>query len=134
MKVIYDYVNSGAFFLEYQLFWLSAIVEDYLIGIAGYGEVLLKIYELSVDFKIVRAKVLEIPEQGFGFKELRGEYLKTGQSDWLSWAAATGTRSLKTGERNYMLDYFSKGSPLNFLIASCVRKLRWMCKGLAEAA
>lgn len=121
-STLLDYLNKETFFLEYQLFWLTCIVEDHLMGQGCYGELLIKLYELSPDFKIARSKVLEIPEQGFGFKEIRGEYLKTGQSDWLSWASAMGSRSLKAAERNYVLDYFSKGSPMNFLIAGCAKK------------
>ena len=121
--VLLDYASGETFFLEYQLFWLAAIVEDHLLGHGVYGEVLMKLYDLTSDFRIARAKILEIPEQGFGLKEVRSEYLKTGQSDWLSWASAMGTRTLKTAERNYLLDYFSKASPLNHLLASCVRKL-----------
>lgn len=117
-----DYLKTDSFFLEYQLFWLTCVVEDHLLGHGCYGELLMKLYELTQDYKIAGAKVLEIPEQGFGFKEIRSEYLKTGQSDWLSWASAMGTRSLKAAERNYVLDYFSKGSPMNFLIASCAKK------------
>jgi hypothetical protein len=121
-EVLLEHLKKESFFLEYQLFWLACIIEDYLIGYGPYGEALMKIYELTQDFKIARAKVLETPEQGFGFKEIRSEYLKTGQSDWLSWASAMGTRTLKAAERNYVLDYFSKGSPLNFLIAGCAKK------------
>ncbi len=123
VKVVLDHLNSGAYLLEYQLFWLGMIAEDYLPGVHGYGDLLIRLYELTADYKIARAKILEIPEQGFGLKEIRGEYLKTGQSDWLSWASAIGSRTLKVAERNYMLDYFSKGSPLNFLVASCAKKL-----------
>lgn len=120
--VLLEHLNKESFFLEYQLFWLACIVEDHLVGCGCYGEILMRIYELTQDFKIARAKVLEVPEQGFGFKEIRGEFLKTGQSDWLSWASAMGSRSLKAAERNYVLDYFSKGSPLNYLIAGCAKK------------
>ena len=120
--VLLEHLTKETFFLEYQLFWLACIVEDYLIGQGCYGDVLMRIFELTQDFKIARAKVLEIPEQGFGFKEIRDEFLKTGQSDWLSWTSAMGTRSLKAAERNYVLDYFSKGSPLNYLIAGCAKK------------
>jgi len=120
--VLLQHLKKEAFFLEYQLFWLAALIEDHLIGHGCYGDVLMRIFELTQDFKIARAKVLEVPEQGFGFKEIRGEFLKTGQSDWLSWASAMGTRSLKAAERNYVLDYFSKGSPLNYLIAGCAKK------------
>ncbi len=72
--------------------------------------------------KIARAKILEIPIQDFGFKEIRGEYLKTGQSDWLSWSSAIGMQSLKPAERNYVLSYFAKASAMNFLISEGVKK------------
>jgi hypothetical protein len=122
-KIIHTFLHSGVVLLEYQLFWLGAILEDFLGGTDLYGECLIKIYELTSEFKIARAKILEIPEQGFGFKEIRDELLKTGQSDWLSWSSAIGSRTLPAGERNYVLDYFSKGSPMNFLVASGVKKL-----------
>ncbi|MBS4433293.1 hypothetical protein E2566_07995 [Pectobacterium punjabense] len=123
VNVLLNYLNSNSNFLEYQLFWIGAIVEDYLLGEGEYGSVLLKLFELSGDFKISRSKILEIPENGFGLKEIRNGYLSTGQSDWLSWSSAIGSRSQKTGERNYILDYFSKASPINHIIASCVKKI-----------
>ncbi|URI07504.1 hypothetical protein MW290_02460 [Aquincola tertiaricarbonis] len=120
--VLLEYLKTESYFVEYQLFWVACLVEDHLMGAGCYGDVLLRLYELTQDFRIARAKVLEIPEQGFGLKEIRGEYLKTGQSDWLSWASASGTRTLKKAERNYALDYFSKGSPLNLIIAESVKR------------
>lgn len=122
-EVIYQYLNSNTSFLEYQLFWIGAILEDYLQGKKRYGESLIKVFELSVDYKIARAKILEIPEQGYGLKEIRDDYLKTGQSDWLSWSSAIGSRTLQAGERNYALNYFSKSSPMNYLVSSCVQKI-----------
>ena len=50
----------------------------------------MKTFELSSNSAKARAKILEIPDQGFGQKEIGSEYLKTGQSDWLSWASAMG--------------------------------------------
>jgi len=123
ITVIADFLSNGSNFLEYQLFWLAALTEDFLLGIKGYGDLLFKLYELSSEYKIARSKVLEIPEQGYGFKEIRSELLKTGQSDWLAWSAAAGSRSLKTAERNYALDYFSKGSPMNYMISSCIKAM-----------
>jgi hypothetical protein len=108
---------------EYQVFWLAVFCEDYLKGTKRYAETILALYVRSCDYPIARAKILEIPDQWYGLKELRDEYLKTGASHWLSWASAMGTRTLKVAERNYVLDYFSKGSALNFLIASCVKGL-----------
>ena len=121
--VLLEHLKSESYFVEYQLFWIACLVEDHLLGAGCYGEVLLKLYELTQDFRVARAKVLEIPEQGFGLKEIRSEHLKTGQSDWLSWASAAGTRTLKKAERNYALDYFSKGSPLSFIIAESVKRV-----------
>lgn len=121
-EILLNYLTTEAYFVEYQLFWVACLVEDHLLGAGCFGNVLVRLYELTQDFRIARAKVLEIPEQGFGLKEIRSDYLKTGQSDWLSWASAAGTRSLKKAERNYALDYFSKGSPLNFIIAESVKR------------
>lgn len=121
--ILLDYLNSESYFVEYQLFWLACLVEDHLLGAGCYGRVLFRLYELTQNSRIARAKVLEIPEQGFGLKELRSDYLKSGQSDWLSWASAAGTRTLKKGERNYALDYFSKCSQLNFIVAESVKRV-----------
>lgn len=120
--VLTNYLTEDDSYLEYQLFWLVRIVEDHILPYTGCGKLLFRLYELTGDHKIARAKILEIPEQGYGLKELRLEYLKTGQSDWLSWASAMGSRSLIAAERNHLLTYFSKGSPLNFLIAECAKK------------
>lgn len=87
------------------------------------GDLLIKIFELSGDYKIAQSKILEIPTNNFGFKEIRSDFLKTGQSDWLSWSSAVGSRGLIAAERNYVLDYFSKASPINHLIASCIKKM-----------
>lgn len=122
-SILLDYLKSDSYFVEYQLFWIACLVEDHLLGVGCYGEILVKLYELSQDFRIARAKVLEIPEQGYGLKETRSELLKSGQSDWLSWASAAGTRTLKRAERNYALDYFSKCSPLNFIIAESIKRV-----------
>jgi hypothetical protein len=109
--------------LEYQLFWIAVIAEDYLSKTANYGKLVLKLHDKAIGHKIATAKILEIADQTFGLKDIRDEVLKSGTSDWLSWAAAIGTRSLLKAERNYALKYFGKGSHINHLIAECVRKL-----------
>ena len=121
-SVLSDYLTEDDSYLEYQLFWLARIVEDHILSHADCGKLLIRLYELTGDHKIARAKILEIPSQDYGLKELRLEYLKTGQSDWLSWASAMGSRSLIAAERNHLLTYFSKGSPLNCLVAECAKK------------
>lgn len=122
-NVLLEHLESEHFFLEYELFWLGKLVEDCLLEVSLIGKLLMKIYELSNNYKIAQAKILEIPVNNFGLKEIRLDFLKTGQSDWLAWSSAIGLRGLQAAERNYNLDYFSKASPINFLIASCVKKL-----------
>ncbi|WP_116886958.1 antiviral reverse transcriptase Drt5 [Pseudomonas syringae] len=116
-------LEKSPYLIEYQLFWIAAMAEDHLSKTARYGELILKLYDKTSNHKVARAKILEIPDQSFGLKEIRDEILKTGASDWISWAPAMGTRTLNKAERNYALNYFSKGSPLNHLISECVKKL-----------
>lgn len=115
-------LKSGIPLIEYQLFWIAVIAEDHLASESGFGDLIHALYERSAEHEIARAKILEIPDQTFGLKELRDEALKTGASSWASWASAIGSRTLKKSERNHVLQYFSKGSPLNRLIATCVQQ------------
>lgn len=119
--VLLKFLQESEPMLECQLFWLAHIVEESLAKSTKFGDLAVKLYELTGDARIARAKVLEMPTQNFGFKEIRAEILKSGSSDWTAWAAAVGTRSLKSAERNYMLDYFAKGSPLNYIVATSVK-------------
>ncbi|WP_156466605.1 antiviral reverse transcriptase Drt5 [Methylibium sp. Root1272] len=120
---VYKLASGAANLIEYQIFWLAVICEDHLKGTKDYSNAVLALYGRSCDYPIARAKILEMPDQWYGLKEIRDEYLKTGASHWLSWASAMGTRTLKLAERKYVLDYFSKGSPVNHLVASCVTSL-----------
>jgi hypothetical protein len=72
---------------------------------------------------ITKAKLLEIPSNRYGLPELRDEQLKGGNSDWLAWSAAVGTRKTKRASRNYVLNYFKNGSPINRLISEIISAL-----------
>ena len=117
-----EFLEETSVLLEYQLFWIAVIAEDHLSKTKRFGQLILKLYELSADHKIARAKILEIPDQSFGLTDIRAEVLKSGMSDWPSWAAAAGTRSLTKADRNHALKYFANGSPINKLVSDCVRK------------
>lgn len=116
-------VRSDATLIEYQLFWMAAIAEDHLATTPFFEDLIVRIYERASGMPIAQAKVLEIPNQTGGLKEIRDGHLKGGASSWLTWASAVGTRTLLKAERNYVLDYFSKGSPMNYLVAECVKQL-----------
>lgn len=118
-----ELLDSDAELLEYQLFWLAVIAEDHLSDADDFGQLVMRIYERSEAYEIAAAKVLEIPDQTFGLKAIRARILKSGASNWRSWASAMGARTLPAAERNYVLGYFSNGSPMNHLIANCVKKL-----------
>ncbi len=116
-------LDSDAELLEYQLFWLAVIAEDHLDDTDKFGALIMGIYQRSDAYEIAAAKVLEIPDQTFGLNAVRAKILKSGASNWRSWASAIGTRTLPAAERNHALSYFANGSTMNQLIANCVKKL-----------
>jgi hypothetical protein len=122
-NLILNFVENGINITEDQLFWMAKISEDYLFKTSFYPKILIKLYDHRNATLISRAKILEIPEQRFGMIELREEHLRTGKSDWLSWAAAIGTREANAISRNHILTYFSKASPMNKIIGDCIRGL-----------
>lgn len=116
-------VRSDAELIEYQLLWMAAIAEDHLATTPVFEDLIVRIYQRASGMPMAQAKVLEIPNQTGGLKEIRDGHLKGGASSWLTWASAAGTRTLLKAERNYVLDYFSKESPMNYLVAECMKQL-----------
>ncbi len=108
---------------EYQLFWMGKIVQEYLLQSPQIGDTIISLLNHPNASQISRAKLLEIPERRFGLPEIRYEYIRTGSSDWLSWAAAVGSRSEPSAGRNHLLGYFRNSSPMNKLIANYVISL-----------
>jgi hypothetical protein len=119
-EILLGHLKGGTQIPEFQLFWFARMAESYLLKTPGVGNLLLALYEHEGATDISRAKVLEIPEKRFGLMDIREEQLKTGHSDWLSWTAAVGTRSQPKGQRNQMLKYFRKSSPMNRLVGEFV--------------
>lgn len=108
---------------EYQLFWFAHILEEHLLKTKKASALIAALYSHGRATTISKAKILEISDKRFGLPELREPLLRSGQSDWLSWSAAVGERSLKPAGRNHRLSYFSKGSQMNFLISKIVSEL-----------
>lgn len=122
LNVAKSLMDSNSELTEFQLFWLAKIFEEYLLNETGAAEIVHRLYDHPNATDISRAKLLEIKDRRFGLAELREEHLRTGQSGWLSWASAVGTRVEKKKNRNHILGYFANGSPLNELIAQCVQR------------
>ena len=108
---------------EYQLFWFGVMAEGYLLKTPKVGDLLIALYSHENATDITRAKILEIPERRFGLPELREEQLRSGQSNWPSWAAAVGSRTDPKAQRNHLLTYFRKASPLNRLVGEFVERV-----------
>jgi len=116
-------VTSGTQVTEYQLFWFGMMAEDYLLKTSKAGSLLMSLYDHQNATDISKEKNLKIPEKRFGLPDLRAEQLRSGHSDWLAWAAAVGSRAHPKGQRNHLLKYFRKCSPMNQLIGQFVEKV-----------
>jgi Reverse transcriptase (RNA-dependent DNA polymerase). len=120
--MILQYLDGSAQVTEFQLFWFGMTAEDHLLKTPKAGELLRALYENDRATSITKAKILEIADKRFGLPDLRDEHLRTGQSDWLAWSAAIGARVHPKGQRNQLLKYFRKSSPMNRLIGEFVEK------------
>ena len=107
---------------EFQLFWFAAILEDFLMETSKVPALISVLFNHKSVTSITRAKILEIQDLRFGLPELRNQFLMNGQSDWLAWSSAVGSRSLKPATRNHSLKYFGNVSEINGLISSILLK------------
>jgi hypothetical protein len=108
---------------EYQLFWITKMLEDHLSNQSCYGTSLAILNGHPSSTTITRAKLLEIPEHRFGMPDLREEALRSGRCDWIAWSAALGCRKEDSAKRNHLLGYFENGGPMNHLIGGCAKQL-----------
>jgi hypothetical protein len=122
-EIVLNLVSDASPVGEYQLFWFGVMLEEYLINTRKASKLIDALFNHPNATDISRAKVLEIPDQRFGLQELRNSYLGTGQSDWLSWSSAVGSRSMGKAARNYRLTYFKNSSPMNRLIGDIVESI-----------
>jgi hypothetical protein len=109
---------------EYQLFWFGHILEAYLMKSTKASSLINALYNHPNSTIISKAKILEIGDRRFGLPEIREPLLTSGQSDWLSWAAAVGERNQKPATRNHRLGYFAKASSMNWLISSVISQMK----------
>lgn len=122
-SIVNSYLENNSLVTEFQLFWLAKLAESQLSGTQQYGDILIRCFEHQNSTEISKAKVLEIPELRFSMSDLREEHLRTGASNWLSWASAVGSRAENRINRNHVLGYFSNGSHMNSLISECIANM-----------
>jgi hypothetical protein len=111
-SLVLKFLRGDHFVTEYQLFWLTKMLEDHLSSETCYGSALTLLHTHSSSTQITRAKLLEIPELRFGMPDLRELALRSGQCDWPAWAAAIGCRKEDSAKRNHLLGYFQNGGPM----------------------
>jgi hypothetical protein len=116
-EIIFAEAKRQTRILEFQLFWFGAMLEDYLMQTSKTAALISVLFNHPSATTITKAKILEIPDLRFGLPELRNEFLMNGQSDWLAWSSAVGSRSLKPASRNHKLKYFGNSSAMNHLVA-----------------
>jgi hypothetical protein len=121
--VVAQFLHNSPNATEYQLFWLAKLAEDFLAGSPLFGDILMTAFHHPRATIVSRSKVLEIKDRRFGLPDLREILLRSGRSDWEAWSAAAGARAETPAGRNHLLTYFGKASPLNALIAECIRTL-----------
>jgi hypothetical protein len=121
--ILLSIISADKQLMEFQLFWLGAMLEDYLMNNENTSQIISGLYNHRSATPITKAKVLEICDARFGLQDLRDEHLLSGQSDWLGWSSAIGSRSLKKISRNHKLKYFSHSSSFNKMVASIVDKM-----------
>jgi hypothetical protein len=122
-SLVLRFLRGEHFVTEYQLFWITKMLEDRLSAAPCYGTALALLDSHPSSTPITRAKLLEVPEMRFGLPELRELAVRSGQCDWPAWAAAVGSRVEKPANRNHLLGYFKNGGPMNQLIGECVINL-----------
>jgi hypothetical protein len=122
-RLVLRFLRGDHFVTEYQLFWITKMLEDQLSGQACYGAALALLDGHPSSTPVTRAKLLEIPELRFGMPDLREAAIRSGQCDWPAWAAAIGCRRENAAKRNHLLGYFENGGPMNKLIGSCAQLL-----------
>lgn len=108
---------------EYQLFWFAAMLESYLMATSKTSSLISLLLKHRSATGISKSRVLEIRDTRFGLQDARDTHLLSGTTDWLSWASAIGSTSLKPTSRNHKLTYFGKASNMNNLIAAIVMKI-----------
>ena len=121
--LILTFLGESPHVTEFQLFWLTKLATDFLNSSPRIGEILTAAYEHPNATVVTQSKILEHPDNRFGLTELREEQLRSGQSGWLAWSAAAGSRALKPGSRNHLLSYFAHASSFNAFMAECIKKL-----------
>lgn len=121
-EMLLDLAKEQKHMPESQLFWFCAILADQLMSTSRASALISVLLSHASATTITKAKILEIPDIRFGLQDARNEQLANGQSDWLGWASAVGSRVLNRSSRNHRLKYWAKASNMNHLVTTIIGK------------
>ncbi len=108
-SVISEFENfiDKTFIPEYQLFWITKILIDFTVLNESIADLLIKIYRHSSSTNIVKCLILEVPENSFGFLEVKKNVAR-GHAPELIISAMVGLISHEKSNRNQIYKYIGK--------------------------
>lgn len=109
--VVLQHVRESPFLSEYELFWISAMLDDYLLDTDGAGELCSLLLHADGATDISRSRLLQVQDSRYGLPEERDRVFREGRPGWQRWSAAFGAvgpgrgrRSLRAASGNSVMD------------------------------
>ena len=121
-SVVLNIASENPYLMENQLFWFGWMLDEFFLDTPQAASLVDVLFNHPSSTTITKAKILEIADNRYGLADLRNDYLVSGQSDWLAWSSAVGSRNLKPITLNHKLKYFGKSSNMNHLVAVILSK------------
>lgn len=96
---------------EFQLFWMARIIIDYYEFDSEAADLLIKIFNHPNSTSIVKAAILEVPQNDQGFLELKESHVRNDRGTITGACAISGLIQLEKAKRNQIYKYVAKTSP-----------------------
>lgn len=103
---IEGYLNNS-FIPEYQLFWITKIIIDFTELNESIADLIITIYRHPSATNIVKCLILEVPENNYGFLELK-KNIARGHAPELIISAMVGLTTHEKSNRNQIYKYVGK--------------------------
>lgn len=104
------YIDKS-FIPEYQLFWITKIIIDFTVLNESIANLLVTIYRHPAVTNIVKCLILEIPENNYGFLEMKKNVAR-GHAPELIISAMVGLLSHEKSNRNQIYKYVGKSNSM----------------------
>lgn len=113
----------STFISEFELFWLSRIILDIYKFNKASADLLMEVFKHPCASPIIKAAILEVPDNNYGFGDLKLNQLRSGAAGIIASSAVAGLENLEKAKRNQIYKYVSKTSPY----------LHTLCKIMSKA-